>query len=247
MDVIVFRPEPGATRTAEALRQRGHHPVVSPALEERVLAVDDQASRLATAIVFTSPRAPALLAAAGVSHRPAYAVGPTTAEAARLAGFQDVVSGPSGGKALAALIADQRRPAEGALLHACGAEANHDLESALQANGFQIRRMELYAHVFASHLSVQARAALQSSPPKAQAAIVTSPRTASATERLLADAGLARVRASLTVYAMSAEIAARLKQDQWRDVRVPKQPRMPALLDLIDADASHLSETGALG
>jgi uroporphyrinogen-III synthase len=73
---------------------------------------------------------------------PVFAVGDSTAEAARLAGFTDVTSAGGDVAALAARIAAERP--RGPLLHPCAAEAAGDLAGGLAEVGVNLRALPLY-------------------------------------------------------------------------------------------------------
>ena len=115
--VLVTRPEPGATRTAERLTTLGFRPLVLPLTVIRSLpvAIPD---RQYDAVAITS--ANALRHAPQVSlrpflHLPCFAVGEATAELARRAGFEHVYTGNGDGALLAGAINDSIMPGAGLL------------------------------------------------------------------------------------------------------------------------------------
>jgi uroporphyrinogen-III synthase len=117
--VLILRPEPGASATAERARALGLTPIVAPLFDLRPLAWDLPEPGRHDAILLTSASA-ARLGAQGLSAltgRPVYAVGEATAAAAYHAGFGDVRTGPADGAALLAMAAGEgvRRA-----LHLCG-------------------------------------------------------------------------------------------------------------------------------
>src|SRR3954466_1822775 len=95
MRLLVTRPEPDAQRTAEMLRQRGHHVIIAP-----LLRIEGVAADLGTgpwdALVITSANSCRAVAShpriAELVHRPIFTVGLYSAEAARKAGFVDVTA-----------------------------------------------------------------------------------------------------------------------------------------------------------
>lgn len=100
--VLVLRPEPGATRTAERLRDLSFLPIVYPLYTVEPLPWSLPETAL-DAVLLTSANAlrhggPAL---ASIARLPAFAVGEATAEAARAAGFKAVQTG--GGDAASTL------------------------------------------------------------------------------------------------------------------------------------------------
>jgi len=144
--VLVLRPEPGASATAEALRARGHEPVIFPIGEVVPLAVHDvDASRL-TAVAATS--------ANGVRHAPApliaelrdfpfFAVGEATASAARTAGFRRIRAADGDGQALARLVL-QNLGAGDRLLYLCGHVRRSEFEQACASAAAGIVVAETY-------------------------------------------------------------------------------------------------------
>ena len=106
MRILVTRPSPGGERTAEALRQRGHEPVLLPLTKTVPLAENHgrlEASQ-AGAYAVTSAAALRHWQALGLSPnhlgKPIYAVGSSTADVANKIGFADVRAGHSDGGAL---------------------------------------------------------------------------------------------------------------------------------------------------
>lgn len=108
--VWVTRTLPGARDTAERLRALGYEPVVQPLLEVRPIAgamLKAPPADGIAALALTSPNGVAALSGhvPAYAHLPAFAVGDTTATAAREAGFRNVSSASADIHALARLIA----------------------------------------------------------------------------------------------------------------------------------------------
>src|SRR5215813_10078116 len=100
MRLIVTRPEPDASATAALLRARGHVVDVAPLLRVETEATADLGRGPWGGIVITSTNAVRAIAGharktellAELLARPLFAVGRRSAEAARAAGFADVIS-----------------------------------------------------------------------------------------------------------------------------------------------------------
>lgn len=115
--VLVLRPEPGASATAERARRLGLHPVVLPLFEVEPVAWQLPDLRDFDGLLLTSANA--------IRHGgdmfellhglPVYSVGAATAHAARSAGFDVVVTGDSDLEHLLGSI-----PSELKLLHLAG-------------------------------------------------------------------------------------------------------------------------------
>ena len=163
MRVLVTRPEPGAARTAARLSRLGHEAVVMPLFEAAVTArLDDlPPAKDISGLVATSARAFDMfesidVAAAGLADIPVHAVGPATAQAAREAGFLDVVQ--SGGTAqalsqelaaakaglLAGSSAANPSVSPKALVYLAGVPRTPVIEAALQDRTLDLTVVECY-------------------------------------------------------------------------------------------------------
>src|SRR5262249_49251548 len=107
---------------------------------------------------------------------PLFAVGDATADAARALGFGDVVTGPGRAAELGALIARSASPERGPLLHLAGDTLAFDLNSALKAQGFAMRKAVVYRAVPVETLPGQALELLETR--RIDGVILMSPRTA---------------------------------------------------------------------
>ena len=146
---------------------------------------------------------------------PCYAVGEATANAARLAGFRKIRTGPSdGAAALRMAIGDgAERP-----LHLCGRDH-------IPLDDGRIVRRIVYAAEVVPALPDSAVGAIR----QGAVALVHSPRAASAFGTLVDLAGLDRAR---TCLAAIREAAAALAGPGWRRVATAPLPRDQALLEL---------------
>lgn len=107
-DILILRPEPGASSTAVKAHAKGFTiasaplfaimardwPPADPDAYDAVMMTSAHAARLGGMLL------PAYL------HLPLYAVGATTAQAARLAGFENIYTGENNADALLATMAD---------------------------------------------------------------------------------------------------------------------------------------------
>jgi uroporphyrinogen-III synthase len=115
--VLVLRPEPGASRTVEAARQRGLDPVSAPLFEIEPLAWEALEASRFDALLLTSANAVRHGGdeLAKLRSLPVHGVGPATAEAARDAGFAIASVGSEGVEQLLASL-----PSDLRLLHLAG-------------------------------------------------------------------------------------------------------------------------------
>lgn len=145
MKVLVTRPEPDASRTAERLIAAGHEVVIAPLQEIRPLSIakpegefDAVAATSANALRHASERIVADLAPL-----PCFVVGPETARAARDAGFADVRTGPGAARGLVDIVRNTVM-AGGRIAYLCGRQRKPDLEYRLGAAGFSVVAVEIY-------------------------------------------------------------------------------------------------------
>jgi uroporphyrinogen-III synthase len=212
--LLVLRPEPGASETAERAAKLGLEPVVTPLFAIRPFPGPAIDAERYDAVLVTSANG-ARHAPAGLTALPCFAVGERSAAAAKAAGFADVRAGPSDGLAAAALMA-----ATGVkrALHVCGRD-----HLPAEAAGVSIERRVVY-----------------SAEPLAQApfagpavALIHSPRAGTRFAELAED------KAAIAIAAISAA-AAEAAGEGWAAAAVAEAPRDDALLEL----AAKLCNTG---
>ena len=211
--VIILRPEPGASRTAERARKLGlvvqcHTLFVAKAIDWTAPSADNF-----DAILLTSANT-ARLAGAGLQAYqglPAYAVGYATAEAMKEAGFASVTAGESDGSAIAAMIA-----ADGHIrvLHPGGRTVAH-----IEPGPLHIERVPVYE-------MVQSDDDLPEIAPGA-VLLIHSPRAGMVIARRLS----AAQRAGLHIVAISPAALAACG-DGWASARATDKPNDESMLSL---------------
>jgi uroporphyrinogen-III synthase len=215
--LLVLRPEPGASATAERAAARGWTVIKSPLFEVRACdwSAPDAADQ--DAVMMTSANAARLggKGLAGLIHLPLYAVGAATAEAARGAGFTDIRTGTGDGAALL-----QQAAADGVarLLHLAGRD-HRDLSHAAVA----IERRMVYRSDPTDMLSDEAAAVLNAGA----IALLHSPRAASRFALLVREARIAR--AMIRIAAISAA-ALEAAGPGWAAAATARSPNDDALL-----------------
>ena len=207
--LLVLRPEPGASATAERARALGLDPAVVSLFEVEPVSWEVPAPSGFDGLLLTSANA---VRQAGekletLRGLKTYAVGETTAEAARDAGFDIAGTGDAGvERLLGSTEADLR------LLHLCGADRT-TVEGTRQA----ITPLVVY------------RSKAIDSPDLSHAqgsvGLIHSPRAARRFSELIND------RSSISIVAIS-EAAARAAGDGWKRVVIADQPSDEALLAL---------------
>jgi uroporphyrinogen-III synthase len=207
--LLVLRPEPGASATAERARTRGLDPIVVPLFEVEPVAWRAPEPGGFDGVLLTSANAVRQAGEGLESLRglKAYAVGEATAEAARQAGFDLAATGEAGvDRLLGSIEADLK------LLHLCG-ENHIAVEDARQT----VTPVIVY----------RSEAVDTPDLPDVQGAVamIHSPRAA---RRF---AGLVDDRSSISIAAIS-DVAAMAAGDGWKHVAVADQPSDEALLAL---------------
>lgn len=234
MHILVTRPETQASRTKCKLEAMGHRVTTAPILGIRFETPPLMTSGI-QAIVLTSRNAVSALAShpqkASLMHLPVLAVGESTAEAARKAGFDVALTGDAGGAELAGLIAGKIDPRAGALLHISGESIAFDLEKALAPAGFTISRAILYQSIPAEQLPREVEEQLKRG--KLDAVILMSPRTAKTWCDLTIAAGLGSEAASLMHICLSRGVAAAAAELAPACIKIAVKPNEEEMLALV--------------
>jgi len=229
--LLLTRPEPDAARTAAALRAAGHEVLAAAVLRIEPVAADLGAGPWA-AVLLTSANAARAVAAHPrrdeLSRCPVLAVGRRSAEAARRAGFADVVSADGDVAALVALAA--ARFAGTRLLYLAGQERAGDLAVDLARHGLDVHTVVVYAAV-AQALRPDVQATLAAGA--IDGVVHYSPRSAAAFLDGARRAGLMPAVIAGAHYCLSAAVAAPLVAAGVATVRIAPTPDEPALLGLI--------------
>ena len=216
--LLILRPEPGASATAARAAEVGLEAVVAPIFTLRPLAWEAPDPADHDAILLTSANAPRLAGKqlARFLALPCYAVGETTAEAARAAGFGTIRTGAGDAADAAALMRAEGRQRP---LHLCGREH--------VATGLDSR--QVYAADALDALPAKARAALSENA----VVLLHSPRSAGHFAALVG-----AERGAIDVAAISPAAAAAAGEG-WRRKAAAAAPRDEALLEL----AAQLCQT----
>lgn len=183
--VWITRTEPGAARTADKVAALGFEPIVAPLLtiQPTGAALELQPFE---ALALTSSQVVAMLGPDVPREALVFAVGETTARAARAAGFTKVISADGDVKALSETILKARALA---VVHAAAARTAGDLAGMLAQQGLSTRRVVVYR---AEPVRALPEAVIQAWTTAALGALlVHSPRAARSAAALVRRAGLA--------------------------------------------------------
>ena len=215
--VWVTRAMPGGETTADQVRALGFDAVVAPLLRVRPVGHGPIDLTGVGAIAFTSVNGVEAFAARSGERGPrVFAVGDTTAAAARSAGFADVVSSKGGVAALARAIAARAHEIDGAVLHPAAAELAGELSNA----GVPVRRVTVYETV-----ATPRDTAIERLIPDLYAALVHSAKAA----RLLAEILKRTPAPALRLLCLSPAVAAPLSGE----ISTAALPNEEALLNLL--------------
>jgi uroporphyrinogen-III synthase len=234
MRLLVTRPAPDNASTAEALRARGHDVMLAPVLRVAPEANADLGVGPWAAVLITSANA----ARAVADHPrkeiclrvPAFAVGRRSAEAARAAGFVEVVSADGDASDLARLVA--ARAPNHPLLWLAGEDRAGDLAGALAPHGIAVHTVTIYRAVAETALPAEVRDALAGGA--LDGVLHYSRRSADAFEAISMAAGINLKSLPTKHYCLSAQVAAPLRQLGVDTVLVAARPEEAALLALLD-------------
>ena len=207
--MIVLRPEPGASATLAKAREAGLDAVAVPLFEIEPIAWKVPEAGGFDGVLLTSANA-VRQGGDGITELrglPAYAVGETTAEAAREAGFDIAATGESGvDRLLGSIEADVR------LLHLCGEDRREPSDARQRITPLTVYRAKAIEH---PDLGDVADAV----------ALVHSPRAARRFADLIEDRG------GITIAAIS-KAAADDVGTGWKTVEIAEKPTDEALLAL---------------
>lgn len=147
--ILITRPEPAGHRLAREIEQRLAEQGVradilsSPLTQIEHLPLPETLPERPRAAIVTSQHALPALRAFVPQDIPVFAVGRSTALAARKAGFS-VSEGPGAAKGLGQLIRESLPPDGGSLLYLHGEPLAHDLAADLAADGYAIAPLLVY-------------------------------------------------------------------------------------------------------
>jgi uroporphyrinogen-III synthase len=233
MRLLVTRPEPDAMRTAQALRERGHAVLVAPVLSTQTIEANFAGPY--AAVLMTSANAARALAAHPRAQEflrlPAFAVGARTADAARAAGFTDVVSADGALADLVSLVASRFANSSGPLLYLAGEHRAGDLAGDLAAHSVEVDTVVIYRAVAAEHLPADLARALSNA--QLDGALHYSRRSVSTLIELSRAAGVLNALLNLAHHCLSDDVAAPLRAAGAGRISIASRLDEAALLGLL--------------
>jgi uroporphyrinogen-III synthase len=233
MRLLVTRPEPDATRTAQALRQRGHAVLVAPLLSAQTIEAEFEGPY--GAVLMTSANAARALTAhpgaTELTRLPAFTVGARSAEAARAAGFGDVTSADGALGDLVRVVAARFAGSRTRLLYLAGEDRAGDLAGELAAHGVAVDTVVIYRAIAAERLPAELAQAL--SGKQLDGALHYSRRSVTTLIALAEQAGVLNAVLNLAHYCLSDDAAAPLREAGAARISLASRPDEGALFGLI--------------
>ena len=253
MRILLTRPEAAALSLQEKLTAIGHEVALAPVLTIEPVAFSLDALGLGSigglgGILLTSASAaPALskMALAGLSKdMTVYTIGGTSADAARRAGFGNIISADGDREEFTALITARHNPASGPLLHLSGRHRAGDITAELQARGLKTERLQVYEAVAATRLP--AHISNQIIARKIHMVLFFSPRSAGIFVSLAEDSGLGAALSGMTALCLSDAVKAAARPGGWKKTPVAAALNEAAMIDAIE-DVEDIEDSAAHG
>lgn len=233
MRLLITRPEPDGERTAAILRARGHEVLLAPLLHIEAVSNADLGAGPWAALLLTSGNGARAAAkhwrSDELTRLPVLTVGHASADAARTAGFPDVISADGDGHDLARLAAARFAGTGAPLLYLAGEDRARDLVGELAERGLTAHAVVIYRAAKAEHFPQPARAALEAG--RLDGVLHFSGRSVESyldCARELLERALAPVH-----YCLSARAAAPLKAAGAMRIRIAERPDEASLLALV--------------
>lgn len=224
--ILVTRPEPGASRTAARLAAAGFEPVLLPLT--RIVPFDfSMPDGDFDAVIVTSAQALKAVKADRILTLTVYAVGETTAESVKSAGFAAIFTAGGSVASIASLVRDSAKPAA-RLLYLCGKVRRPELETALEAAGFHVTAVETYDAVPISYTRDALGERLGQTP--FDAVTLLSAQAAELISAIAAAPKFAPLFQSSVIICFSARICAALRGAAGLDICVTKEATEDAMM-----------------
>ncbi|SON53877.1 uroporphyrinogen-III synthase [Hartmannibacter diazotrophicus] len=244
--ILILRPEREAARMAKEIRRHGHECRIAPMLE--IVPVGGWPETVPelpfAAVILTSANAvanPAGALPASLLEASALCVGRSTADAAKEAGFQKVVSVDGTADDLLAHVLATLRPEDGPLLYLAGRDRTADLETRLEEAGFRVVLLETYRAEKRRRLDAETLAGLRAG--RLDIVVTASARTSATFAECLAADAASEVLGDLAIAAISEAAALPLVRAGAVKVSVADRPSGDSLL----SQTLSLAETIARG
>ena len=234
--VLVTRPQPAADELAERLRREGFRAAVAPMTEYIALAALDTPDMTSyQALVFSSAEAVRVFSASSSAPNrslPVLAVGESTAETARRAGFINVYSGSGGSEDIVGLLRTHAATLSlKKVLHPCSEDTPADIGHGAAEFGVEVVRRSVYKAQFLDVIPEEALRVLRRGD--LHAAVFFSARAAANFMKLVGAEGLRGAVVKLDFICISKRVAAALDPLSCPHLHVAERPDMESVLDVL--------------
>lgn len=233
--ILVTRPEPGAGRTGDRLAAAGFDPILIPLSEIRPvdnlrIPVDENVA----AVALTSANAVRYLPddhVRSIANLPVFAVGPSTAEAAREAGLRVELVGQGTAESLADEVTGRLKRGQ-KILYLTGRVRRPDFERLLAAAKLPVDVVETYDTNSVSY-TTEFLIDLLSQPPVA-VVLVYSVIAAEQICGMLNEPDLSHLLESAVFLCMSRRIADAMKGAGQTQIAIAGKPTEDAVMDVLN-------------
>lgn len=234
MRLLITRPEPDATRSAQALHERGYDVLLAPLMHMQAIDADLGDGPFAGVLITSANAARAAQAHSRfgeLKRLPVFAVGNRSAEAAREAGFENVSSAAGALADLVGLVLARFAGSDARVVYFAGEDRAGDLAAGLATRGIAVHTAVVYRAVARNTLPDDAAQALASGG--LDGAVHYSRRSAATLLRLAGQAGALNAVLGLTHCCLSDEVASPLRDAGAGRILVAPHPDEAALIALI--------------
>ena len=232
MRVLVTRPEPDASLTAERLQALGYEVLVAPMLETvfSTESLDDVSHADLVVTSRNGVRALAKLVSQEVRETiTLYTVGDATAALASDIGFKHIYSAAGTVDHLVDLIGPARTDDNACLIYVCGRDRKGKLEDKLRAKGWQVNVAVRYHSDSVEHFSPDILSAIKSQT--IDAVLFYSNRTAEAFKTLIEQHNLSRLANSIKFFCLAKSIESVFDRYEEIQLIVVEQPNEQSMFD----------------
>jgi uroporphyrinogen-III synthase len=232
--LLITRPEPDNERTEALLRQRGHEVVLAPLLHMEAVQTN-LGDGPWVALVITSINAARAIARhpqfGRLKKLPVFAVGGRSAEAARVAGFANVVSAGGDARDLVRVISERLPHTDLPLLYLAGEDRATDIAAELAPQGLVVHTVTIYRAAKATSFSPYAYTALAAGT--IGGVLHFSRRSVETYLHCAAAGDLLAEALAPSHYCLSQHVAEPLAAAGAKNIRIAARPNEAALLDLV--------------
>jgi len=232
--VLVTRPEPEASRTAERLAALGFEPLVLPLTRTAALPEQSLPDGHVEAVAVTSFNALRYASdnvLAALVGKPCFAVGDKTAGQARTAGFGSVVSANGDADALAQVVISRTAP-EARIVYLCGVVRRPEFENAVAKAGRTVVPAETYDTLRVQYSDAELKDVLGSR--SVDAVLVYSAESGNVLTALIERPITADLLSKALFCCLSARVATALNVESAR-IRIAERPEQEALFGVLKA------------